>query len=80
MRNEYISNYISNIGVELACIRKKQRLKITDVSKKTGINKDTISTYENGKSTMKISILEKLLNFYNINSSIFFKTIDDRMQ
>lgn len=71
---------IRAIGLELADIRRSNRLAILDVSKATNINKDTISKYENGNSSIKIYILAKLLEFYDINIADFFAKVYDRMQ
>lgn len=71
---------IKCIGLELADIRRSKEYSIIDVSEKTLIHKDTISKYENGNSSMKIYILDTLLEFYGINISIFFSKVYDRMQ
>ena len=46
----------------------------------TNINKDTISKYENGNSSMKIYIIDLLLEFYDVNIAYFFNKVYDRMQ
>lgn len=75
-----ISETTKAIGLELANIRKSKDLLITEVSKATKINKDTISKYENGNSSIKIYILDILLNYYEVSIDIFFKKVYDRMQ
>lgn len=74
------SKLIKSIGLELADIRRSKGLSIIDVSDKTLINKDTISKYENGNSSMKIYILDILLDFYCVNIAVFFEKVYDRMQ
>ncbi len=74
------SQLIKSIGLELADIRRSTGLSLIDVANRTNINKDTISKYENGNSSMKIYILSILLDFYNITIAIFFKKVYDRMQ
>lgn len=74
------SQLIKSIGLELADVRRSRGLSLIDVANKTNINKDTISKYENGNSSMKIYILSILLDFYNITIAIFFKKVYDRMQ
>ena len=76
MKNETIKS----IGLELADIRRSKELSIIDVSEKTNINKDTISKYENGNSSMKIYIIDLLLEFYDVNIAYFFSKVYDRMQ
>lgn len=71
---------VKYIGLELADIRKTKGYLIIDVAEKTKINKDTISKYENGNSSMKIFILAKLLDFYNISIVYFFTKVYDRVQ
>lgn len=71
---------IKSIGLELADIRRSKKFSIIDVSNKTNINKDTISKYENGNSSMKIYIIDNLLEFYGINIAVFFAKIYDKMQ
>lgn len=68
------------IGLELADIRRSKGFQILEVAEKTKINKDTISKYENGNSSMKIYILNNLLDFYAVDFVIFFKNVYDRMQ
>lgn len=76
MKNELIRS----IGLELADIRRYKERTIVEVSRDTNINKDTISKYEKGNSSMKIYILAKLLDYYNITFDIFFKNVYDRLQ
>ena len=75
-----ISKTTKAVGLELANIRKSKDLLITEVSEATNINKDTISKYENGNSSIKIYILDILLNYYDVSIDIFFKKVYDRMQ
>lgn len=75
-----ISNTTKAIGLELADIRKSKDLLITEVSEATNVNKDTISKYENGNSSIKIYILDILLDYYGVSIDIFFKKVYDRMQ
>lgn len=71
---------VKAIGLELADIRRSKGFQIVDVSNKTSINKDTISKYENGNSSMKIYILSDLLDYYKEDILNFFKNVYDRMQ
>lgn len=63
------------IADELRSIRAKKNLSIESVAKETNVNKDTISRYENNLVSMQIDILEKLLEFYQIEFDIFFTSI-----
>ena len=75
-----ISETTKAIGLELANIRKSRDLLITEVSEATKINKDTISKYENGNSSIKIYILDILLNYYDVSIDIFFKKVYFRIK
>ena len=75
-----ISETTKAVGLELANIRKSKDLLITEVSEATKLNKDTRSKYENGNSSIKVYILDILLNYYNVSIDIFFKKVYDRMQ
>lgn len=74
------NDLIKSIGLELADIRRSKGLLIIDVSKKTKLNKDTICKYENGNSSIKVYILDILLDFYGVNVAIFFTNVYSRMQ
>ena len=74
------TDLIKAIGLELSDIRRSKGLQILEVSSETNINKDTISKYENGNSSMKIYILNNLLDYYNVDFVVFFKNVYDRMQ
>lgn len=63
------------IADQLRSIRAKKDLTIGEVAKETGINKDTISRYENNLSSMQIEMLEKLLLFYKVDFDNFFTNI-----
>lgn len=76
MRNELIRA----VGLELADIRRSKSLSIVEVAQNTELNKDTISKYENGNSSMKLYLLDNLINYYGLNLPIFFKNVYDRMQ
>ena len=70
---------IRAIGLELADIRRNKELSIIRVAKNTGLNKDMISKYENGNSSMKIYLLEDLVSYYGLNLAIFFKNVCENM-
>ena len=78
--NEMKNELIKSIGLELANIRRSKDQSIIEVSKNTNLNKDTISKYENGNSSMKIYILNMLLEYYKIDISSFFAKVYARMQ
>ena len=63
------------IAEELRSIRAKNNLSIETVACLSGVNKDTISRYENNLVSMNMEILEKLLDAYNYNFAIFFTNI-----
>ena len=60
------------IADELRGLRAKKDITIVELAENIGINKDTICKYENGMVPMNIDVLEKMLDFYNIDFDIFF--------
>lgn len=65
---------------KLRGLRAEKGLTIEEVAEITGINKDTISRYENSNVSMQLWILDKLLSCYNVKLDIFFKNIYDNWQ
>ena len=63
------------IADELRSIRAKKKYSIETVASISGVNKDTISRYENNLVSMQIDNLEKLLECYGIKFDIFFTDI-----
>lgn len=74
------SELIRAVGLELADIRRSKALSIVQVAQNTELNKDTISKYENGNSSMKLYLLDDLVSYYGLNLAIFFENVYDRMQ
>ena len=68
------------VGLELADIRNTKNYSIIDVATKIDINRDTISRYENGTTSVKLYILDLLLELYEVPLDIFFKNVYARMQ
>lgn len=67
------------IGKELKVIRIRQDLDLYEVAKSLNINKETLRRYENNATGLSVEKLEKLLNFYNVDRSIFFKNVCENM-
>lgn len=63
------------IGKELKITRIRNDLSLEEVADKLGINRETLRRYENNSSGLSIERLEELLNFYNIEKSIFFENV-----
>lgn len=63
------------VADNLRAIRAERNYNIDYVAEKSGVNKDTISRYENANVSQQVDILEKILNVYDVNFSIFFNTI-----
>lgn len=64
-----------DVGKELKAIRIRKGLTLQDVENAVNIHKNTISFYENHSEKIKLNVLEKLLNYYDISMYIFFKNI-----
>lgn len=63
------------VAKELKSLRIKNGYTIEDICKNIGINRTTAYKYERDASDMKWKIFEKMLKFYNIDETIFFKVI-----
>ena len=63
------------IGAELKSIRTKSNKSIEQASLDLGVHFNTLSKYEKDASDMQLSMLEKILKYYNIDELIFFKVI-----
>ena len=67
------------IGKELKIIRIRNNLKLEDVAKDIKLNRETLRRYENSASGLSVERLENLLNYYGVDSSIFFERICEYM-
>lgn len=72
-----IGQYVSE---ELRSLRSISNETVEEVSIATNLNKDTIYRYEKDASSVKLYILEMLLNHYGTNFFIFVANIYDRVQ
>lgn len=63
------------IGKELKIIRIRKDLKLDEVAENLGFNRETLRRYENNATGLSVERLEELLNYYEVNKSIFFKNI-----
>ncbi len=67
-------------AASLRGLRAEKNMTLEEVANKTGINKDTISRYENSNTSMQLYILDKLIDCYGERLDVFFKNIYDKMQ
>ncbi len=65
------------VGYELKALRIKNGLTIEAAAKLLEINEDTLCEYEKDASNIKISSLNKILEFYEEDIFIFFKSINE---
>ena len=65
------------VGVELRALRIKNKRSAIETAKYMGINIGTFYRYERDASRLNIGLLEKLLDYYGSNLSIFFKMISE---
>ncbi|MBO8461787.1 MAG: helix-turn-helix transcriptional regulator [Firmicutes bacterium] len=63
------------VADKLRGIRAERNFSLEFVAKKSGVNKDTISRYENGIVSQQVDNLEKILNAYGVDFSIFFNNL-----
>lgn len=63
------------IGQELKSLRTKRNKTIEEVSNDLDIHYNTLSKYEKDASDMQLGLLEKILEYYEVDELIFFKVI-----
>lgn len=63
------------IAEELRALRAKSKLSLEDVADISKLNKDTICRYENNQVSMQIDNLEKIIQAYDKDFSIFITQI-----
>ena len=68
------------VADKLRGIRAELGYNIEFVAEKSGVNKDTISRYENNVVSQQIDILEKILDVYKIEFDIFFRNFNANKQ
>lgn len=68
------------IGKELKIVRIRNDLKLEEVADKLNFNRETLRRYENNAIGLSVERLEELLNFYNVDKSIFFTNVCAYMQ
>lgn len=61
-----INKYPMNIGKEIQNTRKAARLSQTELAELSGLSRAIISQTENGKSTVRMDVLEKILLTLNM--------------
>ncbi len=62
------------VGVKLREIRTKQGLSLRALAEKSGLNINTLSLVENGKSSPSVSTLQQMAQALRVPISIFFET------
>lgn len=67
------------IGKELKIIRIRNGLSLDAVAEQLSINRETLRRYENNSSGLSVEKLEKLLNYYDVEKSIFFSNVCEYM-
>lgn len=67
------------VAKELKAERVRRDLSIADVAKALETCGETIRRYESGTYTLTIEKIEKLLKFYNVDPSIFFRNVCGEM-
>lgn len=65
------------IGEELRNIRNKSGISIDIISKDNDIHQNTLYKYEKDATDMPLGLLSKLLKYYGIDETIFFKIVSE---
>lgn len=67
------------IGKELKVARIRKNLTLESVAEQLNINRETLRRYENNATGLSVERLEEILNFYNMDKTIFFTNVCDYM-
>lgn len=67
------------IGKELKVARIRQSLTLESVAEQLNINRETLRRYENNATGLSVERLEEILNFYNMDKTIFFTNVCEYM-
>jgi transcriptional regulator with XRE-family HTH domain len=65
------------IGKKLREVREKNGYTQTEVEKATGVKRELLSYYENGRREIDIATLEKLAAFYGYSIEYFIKNTEE---
>ena len=66
------------IGIRLRELRHKRKLRLEQVAEIIGVNKSTLSAYENGGRQPSYDILVSLARLYRVSSDYLLGLTDDR--
>ena len=67
------------IAKELKAWRVRKDLDLKQVAEDMNVCYETMRRYENGQTNITIEFLEKMLDYYKIDISLFFKNICENM-
>ena len=66
---------IEVITEELRALRAKKNYSQEEVAEKLGVHRETFRKYESNPSIMNVGLFLEMLGIYDINPSIFLKTL-----
>lgn len=75
-----LNSYNKNIGKNIRYYRKIRSISQVDIAGILGIDKSTISLYENGKVNIPVKHLYAISNFLDIKISLFFEAYEDKFK
>lgn len=67
------------VATELKSWRIRRGYELSEVAKKFGVSYETMRKYEKGQTNITIEFLEKMLDYYKADISIFFKNVCENM-
>lgn len=78
--NQKPTLYDKIITDELKTLRKKLKYKIVEVAKIINVSPSAITQYEKRTNKIQTFMLYKILKFYEVSMSDFFKVVDKRYE
>jgi len=75
-----LNSYNKNIGKNIKYYRKIRNISQLEVATTLGIDKSTISLYENGKVNIPVKHLYAISKFLNIEIELFFEAYEHKFK
>jgi transcriptional regulator with XRE-family HTH domain len=76
VRKTEIPEYAVLLGKHIRKMREDANMSIEEVAYKAGVDSQNLRKYELGKQEMKVSMLKRIADAFNIKVSEFIKKID----
>lgn len=69
--------FCKSIGQQIRALRQEKGIKVAEIAFKAGIDTQNLRKYELGKQEMKISMLKRVVEAFDISLTQFFDRIEN---